>query len=145
MMNPEDELNDIFLRDLLQETPLESPGEDFVSKIMAGIQPVPALVPAKKLLIPDIRFWWPYVLAAAFVILFLMTSDFPYSQFIPGKVYFTHTLIPNILLFFSGVKNLFTGSKSVSIPLIVLFSGAFLFLVDRVLFRRFTTTHIFLF
>jgi hypothetical protein len=144
MINPEDQLNDAFLHDLLQAAPLESPGDDFVSKVMAGIEPLPALVPAKKPFFMDIRSWWPYALAGSFVILFLLTSDLPYSRFIPGKEFFAHTLIPNFLSMFSGVKNLFSGSKSVSIPLIVIFSAAFLYLVDRFLLRRFTTTHIFL-
>ena len=145
MMNPEDQLNDDFLRRLLQETPLESPGTDFVSRVMTGIAPVPAIVPAKKPLYLDIHTWWPYALAGAFVVLFLLTSDLPYSQFIPGKEYFSHTLMPHFLAIFSGLKNIFTGSKSVSIPLIIIFSGAFLFLLDRVLFRRFTTTRLFFF
>jgi hypothetical protein len=143
MIKPEDQLNDDFLRDLLQATPLESPGESFVSKVMAGIEPLPVLGMAKKPFFMDIRSWWPYALAGAFVILFLFTSDLPYSRFIPGKEFFAHTLIPNFLSMFSGVKSLFAGSKSVSIPLIVIFSAAFLYLIDRFLFRRFTTTHFF--
>jgi len=145
MIKPEDQLTDDFLSDLLQNLPQESPGEDFVSRVMAGIQPGPAIAPVKKPFFVSVRAWWPYVLAGAFVILFLMTSDLPYSQFIPGKDYLVHTLIPYFVGLFTNVKHLFAGSKSVSIPMVVVFSGAFLLLVDRFLLRRFTTTHIFFF
>jgi hypothetical protein len=145
MTRPEEQFNDDFLRELLQATPLESPGDDFVEKVMAGIHTSPALLPEKKPFSLDILAWWPYVLAGSLLLLFMLTSDLPYSHFIPGKDYFSHTIIPAFLASLSGLKTLFAGPKGFSIPLAVLFSGIFLFLVDRFLFRRFTTTHIFFF
>lgn len=145
MKNTDEQLNDPFLKDLFRDLPLESPGPDFVSNVMAGIQPTPSPVRERKPFFLQLQAGWPYALAGVLLVIFFMTSDLPISRFIPGKEYFTETLVPRFFSFFGGFFDLVFANGNVQMVLIGLSAGLFLFLLDRFLFRRFSAMHLFSF
>lgn len=145
MKNTDEQLNDPFLKDLFRELPLEDPGPDFVSNVMEGIQPIPSTLRVRNMYFRKLVAGWPGVLAGFLLAIFFMTSDLPFSRFIPGKDFFSDTLVPRALSFFEGIADLFFGGGNAQIVLIGLSAGLFLFLLDRFLFKRFTATHLFSF
>jgi hypothetical protein len=145
-MNNDDFLEDDFLRDLIRQSPLDSPSDGFTGKVMENIQPVPALVPAGRPFFLFLRSAWPYALAAAVLIVFFMTSDLPFTQFMPGKEYFSGNLVPYFQSLFSGMGKLLFHSTYTSFALIVLASSGLLLVLDRIFRRKISVPqhHVFL-
>lgn len=140
-MNKDDFLNDDFLRDLLRQTPLDSPSDDFLEKVMGNIQLDPRIAPAKQPFFLWVKSAWPYALAGVILIVFLLTSDLPFTNILPGKDLFTKSLLPYFESMFSGMKNLFVHSKYTSVGLTILFSSGLLVLLDQLLNRRTPVQH----
>lgn len=142
-MDTDDILKDDFLRDLIAKSPSESPSDDFVEKVMAGIPPVTEAVPAQKPYYLYLRTAWPYAAIALFVIVILASSDLPYSKFIPGKDFFANNLFPSLKTISGSFISLFGFMRSATLPLIIIASGALLFVVDRVFLSRHSIQHYF--
>jgi hypothetical protein len=71
----------------------------------------------------------------------LMTSDLPFSNYIPGKEYFFKNLVPTFTSLFSGLKPLFTNVKTFMIPVTVIIAGSLLVGFDYFLFRKSGVSH----
>jgi hypothetical protein len=140
-MDKDDFLKDDFLRDLMRKTPLDSPSDGFLESVMGNIQMKPELAPAKLPFFLWVKSAWPYALAGFILIVFLLTSDLPFTNVIPGKEFFSKGLLPYFDSLFAGIRSFFVHSKYTSVGLTVLFTGGFLVLVDQLLTRRSTAQH----
>ena len=135
-MEKEDNLPDDFLKDLFGKQSWESPGDNFTENVMEQILRAPEAVPGKKPFFLILRSSWPYVIISLLTLLFLMTSDLPFTDFIPGKEFITRDLFPYLGSMFSGFKPLVSNIKTISIPLMVILAGSLLVGLDHFLFRR---------
>jgi hypothetical protein len=70
------------------------------------------------------------------ILLFLFTSDLPFTGYIPGKEYFSKNLLPYFQSLFSGFKSLQITMKTISIPVMVILAGGLLLTLDHFLFRK---------
>jgi hypothetical protein len=134
-MNTDEQLNDDFLADLIRRTPLESPSEGFVGKVMQGVEPAPEEARSLPWFL-SLKSWGPYALAGVLAILVILSSDIPYLSYIPGKGVLQTALgatFQTMILLLKG----FLSSKTVSYLLLILASAGFLFIVDRFFARRF--------
>jgi hypothetical protein len=135
-MENDDLIRDDFLRRFIRETPLESPSGDFVSNVMESVGRLPVAVKEKRSLVAFLKAAWPYAASLAVVLFILFTSDIPYSEYLPGKEYFTRQFIP----FFTRISEWFTVSfsfiRSGSLLIIVVVSAGILFALDWILTRR---------
>ena len=142
-MESDDFLKDDFLKELFGKQPLDSPSDDFTEKVMAGIRLNPEFSLARKPYYLYLKASWPYVLIALTVIIYLISSDLPYSKFIPGKDYFENILFPYMKNLSVGFISLFSFIKSATLPLAILASGLLLFILDRFFFHRHSIQHYF--
>lgn len=140
-MSKDDFLNDDFLRDLIRKTPLDSPSDGFLETVMGNIQLEPKIALVKQPFFLWVKSAWPYALAGFILLVFLFTSDLPYTNIIPGKDLFTKSLLPYFESIFAGMKNLFVHSKYSTIGLTILFSGGLLVILDQLLNRRTSVQH----
>jgi hypothetical protein len=135
-MEKEDFLPDDLLKGLFSKQTWDSPGEGFTGNVMEQILHTPEIAPVKKPFYLILRSSWPYVLLALVLVVFLMTSDLPYTDYIPGKGYFTRNFLPYLSSMVSGFKPLVSNVKSISIPLMVLLAASLLVGLDYFLFRK---------
>ncbi len=144
-MEKNDFLPDDLLKDLFRNQSWESPGDDFTRNVMEQILKAPDVAPVKNPFYLILRSSWPFVLLFLVSVLFLMTSDLPFTDYIPGKGYFTKNFLPYFGSLFSGFKPLVSNAKTISIPLMVILAGSLLVGFDYFLFRkpgvRHQTTH----
>lgn len=126
---------DDFLRDLIQKSPLDSPSDDFVDRVMASLQLAPELAPEKKPFFLQIKNSLPYIILALVVFIVFATSDLPFLNWLPWKENLVDNLVPYFGSIVSGLKVVFS-SKYVSFGLLISVSAGLLFLVDRLLSRR---------
>jgi hypothetical protein len=140
-MNKDDFLTDDFLRDIIRKTPLDSPSDDFLEKVMGNIQMDPRIAPVKQPFFLWVKSAWPYALAGFILIVFFFTSDLPFTNILPGKDYFTKNFLPYFESLFAGIKNLFVHSKYTTIGLTVLFSGGLLVMLDQLFHKRTPVQH----
>ena len=135
-MEKEDLLPDDFLKDLFGKQSWETPGVDFTGNVMEQILRAPEAAVVKKPFYQVLRASWPYVILSVLALLFLMTSDLPFTGFIPGKEFFTKNLLPSFGSFFSAFKPMFANIKVVSIPVMIILAGGLLVGFDHFLFRK---------
>ena len=133
--------NDDFLRKLIQKTPLDEPSDDFVKNVMANIRTGAEFAPARKPFYIFLKSSWLYIVLSLAVLVFLFSSDLPFTNILPGKGYFIHTLLPYFESMFSGFKNIFAYSKFTSISLMIVVAGGLLYLFDRLISRRAHARH----
>ena len=144
-MEKEDFLSDDLLKDLFRNQSWENPGDDFTGNVMEQILQAPEVSPVKKPFYLILLSSWPYILLLLVSVVFLMTSDLPFTDYIPGKEYFAKNLLPYLGSLFSGFKSLVSNIKTISIPLMIILAGSLLVGFDHFLFRkpdvRHQTTH----
>jgi hypothetical protein len=134
-MEKDEFVNDDFLRDLVRRSPLDSPSDDFVDRVMAGIQPAPEASVAKKPFMLIMKASVPYAIIAMILLVIISTSDLPLFNWLPGKDYFLHNLVPYLGSLLAVFKNAF-ASKYVSWVVLISFSAGVLFTIDRLFSRR---------
>ena len=134
-MEKDDFLKDDFLRELIQRSPLDSPSDDFVDRVMANIQMSPEVAVVKKPFYLYLKTAMPYTLIALLLLIVLGTSDLPIFNWVPGKEYFINSLLPYLGTLLVIFKNAFS-SKFVSMGLLIIFSAGMLFLIDRLFSHR---------
>ncbi len=134
-MEKDDFLKDDFLRELINRSPLDSPSEDFVDRVMAGIQTNAEVEVVKKPFFHYLKVSAPYFILVFFIFVVIATSDLPLFNWFPGKAYFTNNLMPYLETLFMVFKKAFS-SKFVSWGLLISFSTGVLFLIDRLFSRR---------
>jgi hypothetical protein len=133
-----DDLNrDDFLGRLIRQGRTESPSDDFVERVMAGITTAPDGAPVKKPLFQYLKSGYPYAILIAVFIVVFSSSDLPFLQWLPGRSYYMNNLVPYFGTLFDGLKNAFS-SRFVSFGIMVAVSGGLLFLVDRIFSRKTT-------
>jgi hypothetical protein len=135
-MEKEEFLPDDLLKDLFRKESWESPGDDFTGKVMDQILKAPAVAPVRRPFYLFLRSSWPYIVLFLVTVVFLMTSDLPFTDYIPGKGFFVKNLVPYFGSMFSGFKPLVANTKSISIPLMVVLAGSLLMGFDHFLFRK---------
>lgn len=134
-MEKDELLKDDFLRDLIQRSPLDSPSDDFVDRVMTTIQLSPEVVVVKKPFYLYLKAATPYAAITLFLIFVIATSDLPIFNWFPGNDYLTNNLLPYLGALFLVFKNAF-ASKFVSWVLLISFSAGVLFFIDRLFSRR---------
>ena len=142
-MEKDDFIKDEFLKELIGKSTPDSPSDDFVEKVMAGIRLNPEFAPARSPYYLYLRASWPYVVIVFTVVIFLVSSDLPYSKFIPGKDYFVTILLPYLKNLSGGFVSLFSFIRSATLPLILVASAAIIFILDRVFMHRHSIQHYF--
>lgn len=135
MMKEDDFIKDDFLRDLIRRRPLDGPSEDFVERVMSGIQSSPETAVSVKPFYLYMKAAMPFVLLALVLLFVAVTSDLPVFNWLPGKDYFMNSLLPYIGNLLSIFKTAF-ASKYVSWALLISFSAGVLFVIDRIFSRR---------
>jgi len=135
-MEKEDFLSDDLLKDLFRNQSWESPGDGFTGSVMEQILREPEFAPAKKPFYQPLLSSWPYLLLFLASVVFLMTSDLPFTDYIPGKEYFTKNLLPYFGSLFSGFRPLFSNIKTISIPLMIILACGLLVGFDHFFFRK---------
>ena len=140
-MEKEEFLPDDFLKEFFRNQQLESPGDQFVENVMGRIIPTPEAFPVKRSLLYYLRSSWVYAVLFLFCLLFLMTSDFSFTDFLPGKEYFTKNFLPYLGSLFGGIKSLLVNTKLISIPLMVILAGSLLIGLDHFVFRKPAARH----
>jgi hypothetical protein len=135
MMEKDDFLEDDFLRELIQRSPLDSPSDDFVDRVMANIQMSPEVAVVKKPFYLYLKTAVPYALISLVLFVVIATSDLPIFNWVPGKDYFINSLLPYLGALLVIFKNAFS-SKFVSMGLLISFSAGMLFLIDRLFSRH---------
>jgi hypothetical protein len=142
-MEKEEFSKDDLLGRLIRQSPLESPSDDFVSRVMAGIRVAPVVVPdivpetaqGQKSYLQYLKSAAPYALLVVVFIVVFSTSDLPFLNWLPGKSYYMNNLVPYLGTLFAGLKNAFS-SRYVSFGMLIVTSTALLYFVDRFFSRR---------
>jgi hypothetical protein len=132
-------IKDDYLGRLLQDLPMESLPDSFVDNVMEKIRKAPEVVPVRTRIFLFLRSSWSFALLSLVVIVFLFTSDLPFTDMIPGKGYFSNTLLPYFSGLFSTVTSSFRDMKNVSIPVMIIISGGILLLIDHWFSKRHKT------
>ncbi|MEI7492391.1 MAG: hypothetical protein WCK92_13400 [Bacteroidota bacterium] len=135
-MDTDDLVNDDFLSDLLRKMPLESPSDEFINKVMAGIEPVPVAVKEKQPYFLWVKSSIPFIGLGIFVLLILFSSDIPYLNLNFGRDYFSMIFIKAFRPFIVSMKTLLS-SKIITYSLLIGVSAGFLFIIDKLFSRRF--------
>jgi hypothetical protein len=135
VMEKNEFLEDDFIKELIKKSPLESPSDDFVDRVMAQIQAAPEVVVSEKPFYLYLKSAMPYALTAVLLTVVIATSDLPLFNWLPGRDYLVGTIMTYFGTFFTVLKNAF-ASRYVSWVLLISFSAGFLFLVDRLISRR---------
>ncbi len=135
-METDDLVNDDFLADLLRKMPLETPSDEFINKVMAGIEPLPVLVNEKKPYFLWVKSSIPFIGLGMFVLLIIFSSDIPYLNLNYGRDYFSLIFIKAFQPFIVSMKALLS-SKFITYSLLIGVSAGFLFIVDKLFSRRF--------
>lgn len=133
-MEKDDFIEDDFLRELIHKTPLESPSDAFVDRVMEQIAVQKEV--EKKPFYLYLKSLSGYAALAAFVLIFLFTSDFQIFNFLPGKDMVRENFLPMVNAFVQPFKSLFGDAKSLSLPLMIVVSAGMFFVLDMFLSRR---------
>jgi hypothetical protein len=135
MMEKDDFLKDDLLRELIRRSPLDSPSDDFVDRVMANIQLTPEIAVVKKPYYQFLKTATPYAVIAITLFFVIATSDMPIFNWIPGKDFLINSMWPYLGTLLATFKVAF-ASKYVSWIMLISFSAGVLFLVDRLFSRR---------
>ncbi len=139
-METDDLRTDDLLGRMMGMTPPESPSEGFAGKVMEEIRPVPSVELVKRPFFLFLSHNWGWMVLGIFSIGVLISMGIPAQEFLPGKGYFT-ALAPYYESLFTGLKNLFVGSKAVTMTLLLIFAGALLYGLDLLINRRTSARH----
>jgi hypothetical protein len=134
-MEKDDLLQDDFLRDLIRRSPLDSPADDFVDRVMAGITESTEPVVVKQPFYIYLKSGIPYVIVACLVILVIATSDLPIFNWFPGRDSLIHQISVYSGMLAGMFKSVF-ASRYVSWGLLITFAAGILFAIDRLFSQR---------
>jgi len=134
-MEKDDFLKDDYLRELIQSSPLDTPSDDFVERVMKGIETSTEGAEVKKPYYYYIKTISPYLLIGFLGVFVITTSDLPIFNWMPGKSYFLNTMVPYLGSLFAVVKTAF-ASKYVSWVVLISVSSGLLYFVDRIFSRH---------
>jgi len=121
---------DDFLRELIQKSPLDSPSDAFVDRVMANLKLAPESAPAKPPYFLYVKTALPYAVLTLTLAVVFFTSDLPFLKWLPWNENFLHILVPYFGILIAGFKYAF-ASKFVSFGLLICISAGLLFLIDQ--------------
>lgn len=134
MTEDEKYLDDDILKELIgKSTPL-SPSGDFTKNVMDQVRMQPVVVPEEASFTANMKSVAGYLLVAAVIAGFFITSDIPFMNWIPGKQSFIDTFAVYFGPVLSSIKSI--SLKSLSIPLMIVVATGLFFLVDTFLAQR---------
>ena len=125
-------IKDDVLGRIIRDLPLESPPDDFVDKVMAGIPMETLPVTQKNPFYLFLRSVLPWILLAGAFTGFFMTSDIP----MPGREYLNNTLLPYLSGLFQSIGKGTWNSNTFSYVFMILLAGAALMALDWFLKRK---------
>ena len=134
-MEKDDFLKDDFLRELIQRSPLDSPSDGFVDRVMANVHLSTEVAAVKKPVYQYFKASIPYTLIILILLVVISSSDLPIFNWFPGKEYFVDNFMHYFGTLPAVLKNSF-ASKFVSWALLISFSVGILFLFDLLFSRR---------
>lgn len=135
MNKTEIEFDDERLGNLIRQTPLESPSDDFLEQVMMAVSAGPELAAEKWSLSVFLKAIWPYAALIALFIIIYMTSDIPGLQQTPGKSILSEMLLRSVESIIGAIKATF-ASTYVSWGLLVGMAGGLLYVFDQWLSRK---------
>jgi hypothetical protein len=141
MMENDKSLQDEFLRNMVAKSTSATPSGDFVEKVMGRIRVQPVVIHESGPVMVFLKSSAGYFLLAAVVVVFFITSDIPFMNWIPGKQYFLHNFLPYFNSLFTGLKSLSESGRTLSIPLMIIAASGLFFLVDKILTNRNSVRH----
>ena len=132
-------IRDDFLKDLIKNSEIEKPSENFTNKVMGKIQSETITIPAEDEPLLSKKYW--LLIAAGFVsvliILFVFDLSFINNLFTGisiEKIEIT-TITGNLV---NSFRDIFSSIKISSISIVVIAAIASLFLLDKFLKRKIT-------
>lgn len=136
-MEMEEFKDDLVLRRLLNNTPMESPSEGFTTRVMAAVEAHAAAPTAEEApsLLQRLRSALPWLGVAALVTLFIYTSDLPFTRYLAGSEFITSGMMPYVDALVAGLTTLFSSSY-VTFALGIGLSAGFLVFLDYLFTRR---------
>jgi hypothetical protein len=136
-MERDDITRDDFIAKLIREVPLDSPSDDFVERVMAGITIEQEVIKEKRPFYYYIRKSLPYAASILLVMLVIFTSDLQVINHLPGMNYFSEKLIPYLSMVVETFRGAFS-TRFVSFGILTGLSAGMLFLIDRFVSHRFS-------
>jgi len=137
-MDTDNLLHDDFLASLIRKAPLESPSDEFVGKVMESIEPLAPPLYEKQPYFLWLKSYVPYFGLGALIVLILYSSDIPYFNFLSARDHFSDMFIHVFRPFIASLKTL-VSSRLISYSLLIGVSAGFLFLIDSLFSRRFSS------
>lgn len=134
-MEKDEFLHDDFLRDLIKRSPLDSPSDDFVDRVMERVNLSPEVATAKKPFYMYLKSAIPYTLIVFLLFSVVATSDLPIFNWLPGKENLVEKISSYFGTFFTVLKNAF-DSKYVAWIALISFSAGVLFAIERLFSRQ---------
>jgi hypothetical protein len=135
-MENDDFLKDEFLSKLIREIPEESPSDAFVSNVMREIVESAETEKVKRPFLWYLKASLPYVLISLAVLVFFFTSDLPLSDSLPGKDFFTISLLPYFNTFIDSFSIITDKLGNTTLPLLIGVAALLFFVVDKLLLGR---------
>ena len=129
---------DDFLKNLIQKSSIETPSDDFITRVMEEINKTPELVSVP---LPLYRQWKPvagFTGLLVFAVVIMIAADIPILDFLPGKTFFTGTIMHYFNAILLPLKPVFVNSRFVNLGMMSIGAAGLLILIDRVLTRKFT-------
>ncbi len=134
-MEKEDLKYDEVLKKLIQCSPLDSPSDGFVERVMGKIQENTIPVAIKQPFYVHLKSIFPFVLLGAFCLIIFFTSDFPFLNQFPGKSTFSDSILPYITMILTSFQTIFS-TKYFSYAFMIVVAGLLLFLIEKVFSHR---------
>jgi hypothetical protein len=132
---------DKMLGDLIRKSSLDSPGDDFTSKVMAQVQASSQVTSIAYQPLISVKLWLVIGFALATLVVTVFFIDFSFIGDLFSGVSMEQ---PQMLTFFSNTFNSitqwFSGVKLSSVTLMVLISIGLLVIIERLLRRPKTTS-----
>ena len=135
-MDEKDIMKDEFLRKMVGKSTIDSLSADFTQNVMNRIYAETAAVPVKRSFLSILLTWTGYLIPVGLLAVFFISSDIPFTSWIPGKTYFAGKLFPYIESLFTTFKSSYLNSKSLSIPVMIVVAAGIFFVIDRFLGRQ---------
>lgn len=139
-MEKDETTEDRFLRELIQTSPLECPSDDFVEKVMAGVIAAAPVESSQRSFYHYLRSALPYIGLTAMVLMFVYSSDLPFSKLMPGIDYWSRYVIPYFDALVGGFKSLF-ATRFVTFAMGIGLCAGLLVLIEHFFSHRKTINH----
>ncbi len=134
-MEKEDLKYDEMLKKLIQCSPLDSPSDDFIEKVMGKIQENSMPIAIKQPFYIYLKSVLPFILLGAFCLMIFFTSDFPFLNQFPGKSTFSDSILPYITMILTSFQTILS-TKYFSYAFMIVVAGLFLILIEKIFSHR---------